>query len=257
MYILNNFTVNTTDQNLQIFQLCKDHITREVNLKTNEIETAKPGNTYGDKKPSEEDYKQLSYSSQTPKKVTPNSQQNSDEGTASTQSKIALNTVEQENKNNENDNEEDKVNKDNDGDNKDQGDHAEDKDHEDTTKAKTSINMASITDVVQKLSREGDERKTITFLDFAGQSIYYAFHQIYLSGATFSILVVDMSKEFEDPCKPTNVSDDDFCCSRFESWTYKGNKYKRPFTCCSIRIYKSDFVEENLSNLCFFICRIL
>lgn len=156
MYILNNFTANNTDQNLSIFPLCKDHITREINLKTNEIETAKPENTYEDEKSSEEDYKQLSYSSQSPKEVTPNSQQNSDEGTASTQSfdghKIALNTVEQENKNNENDNEEDKVNKDNDGDNKDQGDHAEHKDHEDTTKAKTSINMASITDVVQKLS---------------------------------------------------------------------------------------------------------
>ena len=230
VYALNNFTANYTDQNQPIFPLSKDDITKELNLKTNKIEITKPENTYEDEIPSEEDCEPLLYSSQTPEEITPNSQQNSDEGTTSTQLfdglEIALNTAEQDNKNNEEDkdNEVDKSNEDKNRNDRYQEDHQEREYQEDTAKAKTNMDMASIIDAVQKLSREGDVRKTITILDFAGQSIYYAFHQIYLSRATFSILVVDMSKEFEDVCKPPNVSDEDFCCSRFESWTYKGNK---------------------------------
>lgn len=106
----------------------------------------------------------------------------------------------------------------------DEKEHEEHEDPEVTAKVETNIDMASIMHAVQKLSTESYERKTITFLDFAGQSIYYAFHQIYLSRATFSILVVDMRKKPEDQCEAMHVSDDDFCCSRFESWTYKGNE---------------------------------
>ena len=230
LYTLNNFTANNTDQNQPIFPISKDDITKELNLKPNEIEITKPENTYEDEKPSEEDCEPLLCSSQTPEEITPNSQQKSDEGTTSTQLfdglEIALNTAEQDNKNNEEDkdNAVDKNSEDKDRNDKYQEHHKEREDQENTAEAKTNMDMESIIDAVQKLSREGDVRKTITILDFAGQSIYYAFHQIYLSRATFALLVVDMSKGFEDFCKPTNVSDDDFCCSRFESWTYNGNK---------------------------------
>lgn len=58
----------------------------------------------------------------------------------------------------------------------------------------------------------------ITFLDFAGQKMYYSYHQIYLSTGTFYILVVDMTKKPDDQVE---VSDEKGC-TRFDSWTYKG-----------------------------------
>lgn len=62
----------------------------------------------------------------------------------------------------------------------------------------------------------------ITFLDFAGQSLYYAFHQIYLSPKTCYILVVDMSKSFSDEVSEPDVAE--LTCARFKSWKYKGNE---------------------------------
>ena len=58
----------------------------------------------------------------------------------------------------------------------------------------------------------------ITFLKFAGESIYYASHQIYLSPKTIYILVVDMSKEPDEIETKTPENK----LTRFESWTYKG-----------------------------------
>lgn len=72
-------------------------------------------------------------------------------------------------------------------------------------------------DAVNQMSNEKDLRPRITFLDFAGQSLYYAFHQIYLSPKTCYILVVDMTKKFNE--RPDT---DDECASRFTSWTYEG-----------------------------------
>ena len=74
-------------------------------------------------------------------------------------------------------------------------------------------------DAVQKLSGESNGRKTITILDFAGRDIYYAFHQIYFSQESFCILVVDMRKDPKHLCESDGIY-----CSRFSSWTYKGNK---------------------------------
>lgn len=62
----------------------------------------------------------------------------------------------------------------------------------------------------------------ITFLDFAGQDIYYAFHQIYLSPKAAYILVLDMTKKF-DATEPTDTQKD---LTRFKNWTYKGNLTK-------------------------------
>lgn len=81
--------------------------------------------------------------------------------------------------------------------------------------------LLKIMDVLKQLSSESDLRPRITFLDFAGQSVYYAFHQIYLSPKTCYILVVDMSKRFDEQVHVLNS--DEIGCSRFESWTYQGN----------------------------------
>lgn len=77
--------------------------------------------------------------------------------------------------------------------------------------------ISKIMDAVNQLSNEKDLRPRITFLDFAGQSLYYAFHQIYLSPKTCYILVVDMTKNFNE--RPDT---DDECASRFTTWTYEG-----------------------------------
>ncbi|XP_078340833.1 uncharacterized protein LOC144627513 isoform X2 [Crassostrea virginica] len=76
--------------------------------------------------------------------------------------------------------------------------------------------VEELTDYVKKISKEDAKKERITFLDFAGQSMYYAFHQIYLSPETFYILVVDIRKRFESACETKEI-----CGSRFASWKYK------------------------------------
>lgn len=79
--------------------------------------------------------------------------------------------------------------------------------------------ISKIMDAVRMLKNETDLHPRITFLDFAGQSMYYAFHQIFLSPKSCSILVVDMTKSLD---AKVDVSDtDEKCCSLFESWTYR------------------------------------
>lgn len=76
--------------------------------------------------------------------------------------------------------------------------------------------MFKIMDALEQLTT--NPRPRITFIDFAGQSIYYAFHQIYLSPKTCYILVVDMTKGYDE-----KADSDETVSSRFVSWTYKGN----------------------------------
>lgn len=78
--------------------------------------------------------------------------------------------------------------------------------------------FSKIMDAVKELSSDDHLCPRITFLDFAGQSMYYAFQQIYFSAKTCYILVVDMTKK---PYEQVHETDDRFC-SLFESWTYKG-----------------------------------
>lgn len=80
--------------------------------------------------------------------------------------------------------------------------------------------FSKIMDAVKELSSDDHLCPRITFLDFAGQSMYYAFQQIYFSAKTCYILVVDMTKKPNEQVHET----DDRCCSLFESWTYKGIK---------------------------------
>lgn len=83
--------------------------------------------------------------------------------------------------------------------------------------------MSTILEAVRNLSREDRRHPRITFLDFGGQSMYYAFHQIYLSPKTFYVLVLDMSKSPDEKVNAT----EDTCGGEFESWTYKGMFMKR------------------------------
>ena len=182
-------------------------------------------NTYKDSKSSADDCEPLLHSSQTFKKynyVTPNSPKHLDEDKTSAQSfhhtETAVNIAIKHDKGNKGKG--DKDNKDSDNDDDNAGLVPEEhKDHKNTANVGTNLDMAVIIEAVQKLSMESNERKRITFLDFAGQSIYYAFHQIYLSPETFSILVVDMTKDHKHICES-----DEICYGRFKSWTYEGNK---------------------------------
>lgn len=235
-----DYTAIYTEQDLPILQLHKDDITKgEFNPKADEIKFKKNDNTYEDDKTSTEDCEPLLNLSQTSKEFTyetPDSQRHSDGGTDSEHPVwppvTNADTVIKDHKRNEKeakdkkDNYEDKKLNDEDGEDNDKDDrnHEEQKHHDITTKVEANIHMVDIMDAVKKLSRESNERKTITFLDFAGQSIYYAFHQIYLSPETFSILVVNMEKNPKNICEPNKNSDYEICCSRFESWTYEGNK---------------------------------
>lgn len=76
--------------------------------------------------------------------------------------------------------------------------------------------MAKIMDAIEQIDKDPGPR--ITFIDFAGKSQYYAFHQIYLSPNTVYILIVDMTKSLDEKVTDT----DGKLGSRFESWTYKG-----------------------------------
>lgn len=87
--------------------------------------------------------------------------------------------------------------------------------------------ISKIIDAVKMLKNETDLRLRITFLDFAGQYMYYTFHQIFLSPKSCFILVVDMTKDLYEK---VDVSDsDEKCCSLFESWRYIGKYLSRSF----------------------------
>lgn len=81
-----------------------------------------------------------------------------------------------------------------------------------------TIAASELMDYVRAMTGTDYLGPQITFLDFAGQKMYYSYHQIYLSPGTFYILVVDMTKKPDDQVE---VSDEKGC-TRFDSWTYKG-----------------------------------
>lgn len=84
--------------------------------------------------------------------------------------------------------------------------------------ADESFAVSKIMKDVHQLSDNLNPR--ITFLDFAGEHSHYAFHQIYLTHKTCYILVVDMTKEFNEKVPLPNS--DEIHGSLFESWKYKG-----------------------------------
>lgn len=79
--------------------------------------------------------------------------------------------------------------------------------------------ISKIMDDVNKHSSDTLLRPQISFLDFAGQSLYYAFHQIFLSPKSCYILVVDMTKSLNELV--LEPEEDEIDCSRFKSWKYQ------------------------------------
>lgn len=86
--------------------------------------------------------------------------------------------------------------------------------------------ILKIKDAVNELLNENDLRPRITFLDFAGQSMYYAFHQIFLRPKSCSILVVDMTKSLDDKVDVQDGNEKE--CSQFALWRYRGHKLIKP-----------------------------
>ncbi|XP_062605626.1 uncharacterized protein LOC134267428 [Saccostrea cucullata] len=73
-------------------------------------------------------------------------------------------------------------------------------------------------DVMKKILDAKENEISVSMIDFAGQFAYYACHQIYMRSEAFYVLVLDMSKDFENFV----------CCERdecrgsiFSTWTYK------------------------------------
>nr|XP_034322043.1 uncharacterized protein LOC105340271 isoform X1 [Crassostrea gigas] len=79
--------------------------------------------------------------------------------------------------------------------------------------------ISKIKDALNELLNEKKLRPRITFLDFPGQSMYYAFPQIYLRPESCPILVVDMTKSLNEKVDVKDKNEKE--CSQFTSWRYK------------------------------------
>ncbi|XP_062571415.1 probable serine/threonine-protein kinase pats1 [Saccostrea cucullata] len=73
-------------------------------------------------------------------------------------------------------------------------------------------------EIFQKILSEKENLPTVSMLDFAGQLAYYACHQIYVTPKAFFILVLDMTKKFEDVVDKEKDNQEG---SIFSVWTYK------------------------------------
>ncbi|XP_062575899.1 probable serine/threonine-protein kinase pats1, partial [Saccostrea cucullata] len=73
-------------------------------------------------------------------------------------------------------------------------------------------------DIFEKILSEKEKFPTVSMLDFAGQLAYYACHQIYVTPKAFFILVLDMTKRFEDVVSKEKDNQEE---SIFSVWTYK------------------------------------
>ncbi|XP_062618134.1 uncharacterized protein LOC134279733 [Saccostrea cucullata] len=73
-------------------------------------------------------------------------------------------------------------------------------------------------EIFKKILSEKENLPTVSMLDFAGQLAYYACHQIYVTPKAFFILVLDMTKKFEDVVDREKDNQEG---SIFSVWTYK------------------------------------
>ncbi|XP_062611681.1 uncharacterized protein LOC134273501 [Saccostrea cucullata] len=73
-------------------------------------------------------------------------------------------------------------------------------------------------EIFQKILSDKEKLPTVSMLDFAGQLAYYACHQIYVTPKAFFILVLDMTKRFEDVVDQEKDNQEG---SIFSVWTYK------------------------------------
>ncbi|XP_061187271.1 uncharacterized protein LOC133195444 [Saccostrea echinata] len=73
-------------------------------------------------------------------------------------------------------------------------------------------------EIFQKILSDKEKLPTVSMLDFAGQLAYYACHQIYVTPKAFFILVLDMTKRFEDVVSKEKDNQEG---SIFSVWTNK------------------------------------
>ncbi|XP_062617780.1 probable serine/threonine-protein kinase pats1 [Saccostrea cucullata] len=72
-------------------------------------------------------------------------------------------------------------------------------------------------EVIEKILDAQENEISVSMIDFAGQFAYYACHQIYMRSDAFYILVLDMTKNFED----VSGNQEQQPRSVFSTWTYK------------------------------------
>ncbi|XP_062570605.1 uncharacterized protein LOC134232624, partial [Saccostrea cucullata] len=99
----------------------------------------------------------------------------------------------------------------------------EDTEEENTVEVMASLISQEATamvkeEIFQKILSEKEKLTTVSMLDFAGQLAYYACHQIYVTPKAFFILVLDMTKKFEDVVSKEKDNQEG---SIFSVWTYK------------------------------------
>ncbi|XP_062612920.1 uncharacterized protein LOC134274677 [Saccostrea cucullata] len=105
---------------------------------------------------------------------------------------------------------------------------SEGKEEENTVKIMASVFSSEaqamvIDEIFEKILSEKEKLPTVSMLDFAGQLAYYACHQIYVTPKAFFILVLDMTKKFEDVVSKEKDNQEG---SIFSVWTYKGKTGK-------------------------------
>ena len=86
----------------------------------------------------------------------------------------------------------------------------------------TSVQNTDFNDCMASVNHE--DLKMLSFLDFAGQSAYYACHHIFYSPRAFFILVVDMTKELNSLATEAWMRKEKENLI-YSNWTYAGNNY--------------------------------
>lgn len=84
----------------------------------------------------------------------------------------------------------------------------------------TALNISLIIlllDLPANTDKEG--KQLLSVLDFGGRCAYYVCHQIYLNRRAFYLLVIDMSKAFDEEVDPLLCMQEG---TMFTGWTYGG-----------------------------------
>ncbi|XP_062576885.1 uncharacterized protein LOC134238785, partial [Saccostrea cucullata] len=91
-------------------------------------------------------------------------------------------------------------------------------DHSTTAKAKDTVAETLSPEIIKKILDAQENEISVSMIDFAGQFAYYACHQIYMRSSAFYILVMDMTKNFEED---VIGEEEEQKGSVFTTWKYK------------------------------------
>ncbi|XP_061186867.1 uncharacterized protein LOC133194994 [Saccostrea echinata] len=87
----------------------------------------------------------------------------------------------------------------------------------------TNVKLENIIEVVRSVEKNDSGNKFVSFFDFGGQFIFYASHQIYMRPEAFYILVVDISKPFDERVHKTESTEEEIefaYMTYFEYYTF-------------------------------------